>query len=170
MAERFPSPVFLDTTVVSNFASTDGIGFLTTLLESPVVVPAVREEIERGKRAGYEYLGIAADALCESLPVREVPSEADDSESRDRLDAGEAESILGVLAHGGTAATDDLAARRVAESREIPVTGSIGLLVLGVERGTIANETADDWLDGWRKHRGYYAPVESVTELLDDEQ
>jgi len=170
MAERFPRPVFLDTTVVSNFASTDGIGFLTTLLDSPVVVPAVREEIERGERAGHEYLGAAVDALGESLPVREVPSEADDSDIRDRLDAGEAESILGVLAHGGTVATDDLAARRVAESREIPVTGSVGLLVLGVERRHIDSETADSWLDRWRKHRGYYAPVESVAELLDDDQ
>jgi len=109
--------MFLDATVVSNFASTDGIGFLTTLLESPVVVPPVREEIERGERAGYEYLGVAVDALGESLPIREVPSDADDSEICDRLDAGDAESILGVLAHGGTVATDDLAARRVAKSR-----------------------------------------------------
>jgi hypothetical protein len=30
MPEQPPSPVFLDTTVVSNFASTDGIGILTT--------------------------------------------------------------------------------------------------------------------------------------------
>jgi len=133
-------------------------------------VPSVREGIERGERAGYEYLGVAVDALGESLPIREVPSDADDSEICDRLDAGDAESILGVLAHGGTVATDDLAARRVAKSRGVPVTGSVGLLVPGVERGAIASETADDWLDGWREHRGYYAPVESVKELLDDEQ
>jgi predicted nucleic acid-binding protein len=168
MAKRHPQPVFLDTTVISNFASTDGITFLTTLLDSPVVVPAVREEIERGERAGYEYLGAAVETLGESLAVREVPSEADDSDIRDRLDIGEAESILGALAHGGTIATDDLAARRVAERRDLPVTGSIGLLVLGVEREQIDSKTADEWLDGWRKHRGYYAPVESVKELLDD--
>jgi len=132
-------------------------------------VPTVREEIERGERAGYEYLGEAVDALGESLPVREVPSEADKSGISDRLDAGEAESILGVLTHGGTVATDDVDARRVAEHKEIPVTGSIGLRVLGVERGQIDGETADDWLDAWRRHRGYYAPVESVRELLDDE-
>ncbi|AZH24183.1 hypothetical protein [Haloplanus aerogenes] len=137
MAGRYPGPVFLDATVVSNFASTDGIGFLTTVLESSVVVPAVRKEIEGGARSEYEYLGVAVDALSESLPVREVPSEADDSDIRDRLGADEAESIPGVLAHGGTVATDDLAARRVAENREIPVTGSIGLLVLGVECGTV---------------------------------
>jgi predicted nucleic acid-binding protein len=104
------------------------------------------------------------------LVVPRLSPEPDDSDRRNRLDAGEAESILGVLAHNGTVATGDLAARRVAKSREIPVTGSVGLLVLGVGRGTIASETADDWLDGWSKHRGYYAPVESVKELLDAER
>jgi hypothetical protein len=44
MAEPSPNPVFPDTTVGSNFASTDGIGVLTTVRELPVVVPAVREE------------------------------------------------------------------------------------------------------------------------------
>ncbi|WP_251341797.1 hypothetical protein [Haloplanus halophilus] len=141
----------------------------TTVLDSPVVVPAVREEIERGERAGYEYLDAAVAALGESLPVREVPSEADDSDIRDHLDAGEAESILGVLAHGGTVATDDLAARRVAEHREVPVTGSVGLLVHGVELAHLDRDTADEWLDTWRERRGYYAPVESVTEVLGDE-
>ena len=70
MAKRYPQPVFLDATVVSNFDSTDGITFLTTLLDSPVVSPAVRDEIERGAHAGYEYLGAAVDAFGESLPVR----------------------------------------------------------------------------------------------------
>ena len=168
MAKRYSQPVFLDATVVSNFDSTDGITFLTTLLDSPVVSTAVRDEIERGAHAGYEYLGAAVDAFGESLPVREVSADAGDSDIRDRLDIGEAESVLGVLAHGGTVVTDDLAARRVAEHREVPVTGSIGLLVLGIEREQIDSKTADEWLDGWRKHRGYYAPVESVKELLDD--
>jgi predicted nucleic acid-binding protein len=65
---------------------------------------------------------------------------------------------------------DDLAARRVAESRKLRVTGSIGLLVFGVERERIDSKTADEWLDGWRKRRGYYAPVERVNELLGDGQ
>ncbi|WP_147270867.1 hypothetical protein [Haloplanus salinus] len=114
------------------------------MLEPPVVVPTVRDEIERGERAGYEYLGVAVDALGESLPIREVPSEADDSDIRDHLDIGEAESILGVLAHGGAVATDDLAARRVAERRDLPVTGSIGLscLVSNASRSTAKRLTS----------------------------
>jgi len=65
--------------------------------------------------------------------------------------------------------TDDLAARRVATKREIPVTESIGHLILGVERGQITSETADEWLDTWRERREYDAPVESVTEIPGDE-
>lgn len=91
-----PQPVVLDTTVVSNFASTDSISFLAAVLESPVVVPAVRD-------------------------------------IRDRLDHGEAESLLGAIEHRGTLATDDLAARKAADQRDVPVTRSIGLLALGVE-------------------------------------
>ena len=57
----------------------------------------------------------------------------------------------------------------MAAQRDIPVTGSIGLLVLCVESEYIDHNTADEWLDTWRERRGYYAPVESVTEILNDE-
>jgi predicted nucleic acid-binding protein len=169
MAAQYQNPVFLDTTVLSNFASTTGIDLLTTLLETPVVTPAVRDELEDGLAAGHGYLETAVSALGDSVAVRAVASDDAIPGIRERLDAGEAESLLGVVEHGDTIATDDLAARRIATSRDIPVTGSIGLLVLGVEREHIGEVTADEWLDTWRHERGYYAPVQSVTELLDDE-
>jgi len=170
MAGQYPQPVFLDATVISNFASTDAIEFLVELLESPAVAPAVRDEIEHGQSAGHDYLDVAADAFDEGLAVTDVPPEAGETEIRDRLDAGEAESLLGAIEHGGTLATDDLAARRLADDQSVPVTGSIGLLVLGVERGRVDRETADAWLDIWHEERGYYAPVESVGEVLDDSE
>ncbi len=169
MTGGYPQPVVLDTTVVSNFASTDSIALLTAVLESPVVVPAVRDELERGLDAGHEYLDTAVDVLDDELPVRAVSADDRVQEIRDRLDPGEAESLLGAIEHGGTLATDDLAARKIADQRDVPVTGSIGLLVLGVESGRIDHDTADEWLDTWRERRGYYAPVESVSEILDDE-
>jgi predicted nucleic acid-binding protein len=85
------------------------------------------------------------------------------------LDRGEADSLLQAIEHHGTLATDDLAARTVADQRDVPVTGPIGLLVLCVESAHLDRHTADEWLDTWRERRGYYAPVESVTELLGDE-
>mgnify|MGYP000094323387 CR=1 FL=1 len=42
MADGYPQPVFLDATIVSNYASTDSIDFLVQLLESPVVVQSVK--------------------------------------------------------------------------------------------------------------------------------
>lgn len=168
MADRYRDPVFLDTTVLSNFASTDSIGFLVALLDSPAVAPAVRDEINQGRDVEHDYLDAAADALGERIPVVDVSPGAESGDIHDRLDAGEAESLLGAIEHDGTLATDDLAARRLADERSVPVTGSIGLLVVGVERGHADRETADSWLETWRDERGYYAPVDSVGDVLDD--
>lgn len=145
MSRRYPQPVFLDATVLSNFASSDAVGFLETILDSPVVVPAVRDEIERGQNLGHEYLTPAVDAFDDELPVGDRPAE--DAAIRKRLDAGEAAALRGALERDGTLATDDLAARgstarfseasltlglaarRLADDLSVPVTGSIGLLV-----------------------------------------
>ncbi|WP_338740351.1 hypothetical protein [Haloplanus salilacus] len=170
MAGRYPQPIFIDATVLSNYASTDSIGFLVSILESPVVVPAVRNEIERGHRFGHDYLATAVEAFDDGLQIGDIPSETAAGQLRDRLDPGEADALRGAVERDGTLATDDLAARRLADELGIPVTGSIGLLVVGIERGRIDRETADEWLETWRNERGYYAPVESVGELLDEEE
>jgi hypothetical protein len=68
MGDEYPQPVFLDATVLSNFATTDGISFLATLIESPAVVPTVRDEIERGWTAGYEDLVTAVNSFGDELP------------------------------------------------------------------------------------------------------
>jgi predicted nucleic acid-binding protein len=170
MAGRCPQPIFLDATVLSNYASTDSIGFLVSSLESPVVVPAVRDEIERGLRFGHDYLATAVEAFDDGLQIGDVPSEKAAGQLRDRLDPGETDALRGAVERNGTLATDDLAARRLADELGIPVTGSIGLLLVGIEHGRIDKETADEWLETWREERGYYAPVESVNELLDEEE
>jgi predicted nucleic acid-binding protein len=169
MASEYPQPLVLDTTVLSNFSSTDSVSLLNSILTSPVVVPAVRDELERGLEAGHDYLDTAVGALDEELPVQPLSSDENYRDIRNRLDPGEAESLIGAIEYGGTLATDDLAARGIANEREVPITGSIGILLLGVESGHIDRSTADAWLDVWREERGYYAPVESVTEILGDE-
>ncbi|WP_336133865.1 hypothetical protein [Natronomonas amylolytica] len=163
----YASPLFLDSTVVSNFASSDSLPFFPQLRESTVVTPAVREEITQGFQLEYEYLESAVDAFEDTLPVRSVPQDELLAELRERLDIGEAESLRGAIEHGGTIATDDLAARRVAEGRNQAVIGSVGLLVLGIRRDYIDQKTADRWLDIWRNERDYYAPVDSVGDVLD---
>ena len=131
------------------------------------MAPAARDEIEQGIDFGHEYLTSAVEAFDEGLPVSDAPPETSGVKLRERLDPGETKALRGAAERDGTIATDDLAARRLAAELDVPVTGSIGLLVLGIKREHIDSETADKWLEVWRDERGYYAPVESVTELLD---
>ena len=168
MPDGYPQPVFLDATVISNFASTSSVEFLVHLLEAPIVVPAVRDEIERGVKHGHEYLTSAVEAFDNGLAVSDVPPEIGRVTLHERLDPGETEALRGAVERNGTIATDDLVARRLATELDVSVTGSVGLLVLGIKREHIDSETADEWIDIWRTERGYYAPVESVTELIDE--
>lgn len=158
MPDGYPQPVYLDATVISNFASTSSIKFLVHVIEDPRVVPAVRNEIEQGVEHGHEYLTSAVEAFGEGLSASDVPPEIGGVQLRERLDPGEAEALRGAVEHSGALATDDLAARRLAGELDVPVTGSIGLLVLGIERDRFDTETADGLVETWRTERGYYAP------------
>lgn len=167
MPAEHPQPIFLDATVCSNFASTDGIDLLVELLDRPAVTPAVRIEIEAGLNEDHEYLRETVAAFDDTLPIR-GRSIDDDHAIRSQLDAGEAATLIAAIEDDGSIATDDLAARQAAKERDVPVTGSIGLLVLAVEHNLIDVDTADDWLERWQAERGYYAPVDSVRGLLDE--
>lgn len=118
MAGRYPEPIVLDATVLSNFASTNAIEFLVEVLDSPVVVPAVRDEIEQGKRFGHDFLATAVEAFDDGLRVSDVPAETGTVQFRERLDAGEAGALRGTIEHEGTLATDDLAARHLADYQD----------------------------------------------------
>lgn len=173
-----PAPIVLDTTVLSNYARTGSIDWLVDAIRIPVTVRAVRQELEQGVEEGHEYLGEALDAM-ES--VDEAPTTETDCvavvplgglprdgapEAMEELDWGEAHALYCAWPEGFLA-TDDLDARELARRRSVNVTGSIGLLVEGIERGLLSPETADGWLDDWRE-AGYHSPVESVEELFDD--
>lgn len=168
MPESLSRPVFLDSTVLSNFASSQSVDTLNDILDSVAIVPAVRDELEQGVDHGHEYLERAVTTIETEWGVVDRSRDvAEYSNIHERLDRGEAQALLGAISSGGTLATDDLAARQLATDEQVDVTGSVGLLALGVSQGNVTMETADQWLDTWREKRGYYAPVESVTELFE---
>lgn len=68
MASQHLQPVVLDTTVLRYFSSTDSVSFVTAVLKSPVVVPTVRDELERGLEMGHDYLDGAVGALDDEHP------------------------------------------------------------------------------------------------------
>lgn len=158
-------PVVLDTTLLSNFAGTDSIDWIVELLERPIVVTAVRDELRRGVVAGHHYLERATDAIDEGIEL--VDPEKYPPFHEGELDIGERESLAVAVAEDGVLATDDLAAREIARTHGHPITGSIGVLVFGIEQGRLDVETADRWLTTWRAKRSYHSPVDSIHEVLD---
>ena len=173
MSERVSRPVVLDATVLSNYASTDSVSWLTTTLDDLQTVPAVQTELEQGREVGYAYLEHAIDVL-ESGRIG-IAMTAPEQLQQDylavqtRLDPGEAEALVAAHTAGGTLVTDDGPARTLAADYDVVLTGSIGLLVRGVVREELTVETADKWLTTWIEERNYYSPVESVTAALPDD-
>ncbi|WP_132058176.1 hypothetical protein [Halorussus amylolyticus] len=170
-----PTPILFDTTVLSNYARSRSMEWLVRTISIPVTVPAVERELKRGRKEGYEYLQSALDRAshvetvpdgpANELSVVEPPSTVDVPESVSKLDVGEAHALRGTWPNR-ILATDDLDARRLARDCDVAVTGSVGILVDGVERDELPMDVADEWLETWRE-AGYRSPVESVTEILD---
>jgi len=168
------SQLVLDATVLSNFARTECIDWLTATFGTVRTVPAVRAELEQGVEAGYEYLARVMTAIDDGhIPLLDV-DDATVAEGypalRDRLDRGEAAALVAVLAEGGTLVTDDGTARTVGQERGVAVTGSLGLLVRGIREDAVSIEAADSWLQTWIHQEDYYAPVDSVTDALPDDE
>lgn len=167
-------PLVLDATVLSNFASSNSISWLTTVFAAPVTAPIVNRELRHGIEHDYEFLQSALSAI-ENDEISVHYSAADGvtptkfPELFDVLDRGEAQALGIAELLDGAIATDDLPARRLAVERDVPKTGSVGLLVAGVLRDELSIETADEWLDTWQTESDYHRPVESVTEALPDD-
>lgn len=164
-------PLVLDSTVFSNFASSESLTWLTSSFSDLVTTPTVERELRDGVNEGYSFLRPAVRAIDdERVPVLGSVGEiANSPEMRSvfsRLDRGEAEALVIAQQDDGTLLTDDMAARNLADERGVPTTGSVGLLVNGVHRDLLSEETADEWLDTWRAERGYYAPVETIAEVV----
>jgi predicted nucleic acid-binding protein len=82
-----------------------------------------------------------------------------------RLHQGEAACLAIAQHRSWTLLTDDWLARREAERLGIRKSGSIGCLVLAVERGLCTLEQANSWLTEMIQHN-YRSPVADLTPLL----
>lgn len=85
-----------------------------------------------------------------------------------RLHRGES-SCLAIARHRSwLLLTDDRDARHEAMRQDIMVSGSIGCLVLAVERGHCTLPEADSWL-AQMIEQGYHAPLTDLTPLIQSE-
>lgn len=171
---RAEKPLVLDSTVLSNFASSESVSWLTSAFSGLETAPSVERELRNGIEEGYSFLRLAVEAIdsrtiAVSGSTGEIATSSDEIWIVQRLDQGEAEALVIADRAGGTLVTDDMPARKLAREQNVPTTGSVGLLVNGIVRDELSIEIADRWLETWRTECDYYAPVESVIEALPDD-
>lgn len=157
----YPPPVVLDTTVLSCFASTDDLDLLTDLSIRFVTVEAVIDELQTGVEHGHDFLAPAVEAI-DVISVDGTPGPP-----LDGLDYGEAHALYAAGQRDGTIVTDDALARDRATELDVPVTGSIGLLIRLVRQDKLAVTEADAIHRQWVTDEGFHSPVRSISDALD---
>ncbi len=156
-------PLFtVDTTIFSNFAHSGRPQLLQLMLGSrAVTTDKVMAELQRGEEHGFVPhcdWGWVELALLS-------PAEAALSEEFARVvHAPESDCLALAVSRRAVFLSDDIAARRLALSRGVVVSGTLGVLRGLVQRGSIALPEADQLLASMVEH-GYRSPVRSLLEL-----
>lgn len=163
-----------DATVLSNFAAIDQVVLLEKLYRDRAwTTLMVGDEIQRGLDAGYQYLQVVEQQLTTINPTGWLkvltPEKPDERklymELSRSLGPGEASCLALAISRGLTLATDDLTARRLATQHDVPLTGTLGILIRLVREEHISLETANRFLaDMIAMH--YHSPVKRLDDLI----
>jgi predicted nucleic acid-binding protein len=165
--------IISNTTVLSNFASIDSLGRLRELYGEVFLSTEVYKEIQHGLEEGYTfYSGIeeilhpmAEDGWLRLTGLRNEKEVGLFSSMPGRLHAGEASCLAIALHRSWLLLTDDKAARRHAADRNIAVSGTLGTLILGVERSLWTLEQANGWLERLVAS-GFHSPMRELSGLV----
>ncbi len=151
-----------DTTVISNFALIRRLDLLTGIKDL-CTTEEVWEELEAARRR--KILEIAQT----ELKVEILKMDEDEKESflqlSSRFGRGEASCLAIALHRDAGILTDDLDARRFAQMGNIPVSGSLGVLVKCIENGKLSLTQGNELLAGMIKN-GFYSPVACLDRFL----
>jgi len=152
----------LDTTLLSNFAHIRRPDLLQAVFGPNVSTTAVvMVELKSGVKAGWV-------PRCDWSWLPVVPPTEEEqylAEQYSRvLDPGEAVCLAIAKLRGWVFASDDLAARRLAQREEIAISGTIGVLQKLVATRLLTLEEADAYL-AIMVGRGYRSPVRTLGDL-----
>jgi predicted nucleic acid-binding protein len=165
--------VISNTTVLSNFAAIGSLSSLQDLYGEVFLPTEVYKEIQHGLEEGYTfYSGIEAvlypraeNGWLHLTGLRDEKEVGSFSSMPGRLHAGEA-SCLAIAQHRGwLLLTDDKAARHHAAERNIAISGTLGCLILGVERRLWTLAQGNVWLERLVA-AGFHSPVRELSGLV----
>jgi len=152
----------LDTTLLSNFAHIQRPDLLRLALGGQAVTTAtVLAELRLGVASGWvprcDWSWLTVVTLTDE-------EQAQTAHYISILDAGEAECLAIAHVRGWVFASDELAARRLAQQAGVAVSGTLGALQKLVAMQLLTRDEADALLTVMIA-RGYRAPVRSFSEL-----
>jgi predicted nucleic acid-binding protein len=168
-----PEYIF-DMTVLSNLAAVGHLELLRTRYgEFAFTTVEVSDELRKGLQAGYGYLeqamqqieGFAPGGWLRILVPESVVEHRLRAEFDLLLDPGEASCLALAISRDLTFVTDDLAARRLAKERGVPLTGTIGILIALVRGGMLSLTEANEILAAMIRRR-YWSPVDRLDGLI----
>jgi predicted nucleic acid-binding protein len=168
-----PDYIF-DTTVLSNFASTANVDLLESRYRGVAFTTMeVTDELRRGVKAGYAYLESVLQRIetisSEGWLRIIVPTSSEEHRLRSEfdqfLDPGEASCLALAISRRMILVTDDLAARRLAEKRNVPLSGTLGILIALVRQNSFSLEEANAMLTAMIQ-RHYRSHVDRLDDFI----
>lgn len=156
--------VIVDNTVLSNFALIGREDILSKVLKNNFfITEEVLEELKRG-----ENRGILPRRDWRWIEILKIESSQEDFLFRlftASLGKGESSCLSVAISRNFKVLTDDLDARKLAQRRGIPVSGTIGVLVEAVRTGILSLDEGNAILSKMTA-KGYFSPFETLNELL----
>ena len=152
-------PAVLDNTVLSNFA----------LVERPdLPLRLWRGHVCTTPAALSEYLAAGEERHLQpdcwnDLPVLELTAKEEEFANQvpPRLGSGERACLAVTHLRGGMLVTDDLDARRIARRRNVPISGTLGILVQCIQKDILSVNEANQLLTKMIA-AGYHSPIEKL--------
>lgn len=153
----------LDNTVLSNFSIVERADLVCLALgDEAATTQTVWDELHSGVRIGR--LPAQDWSWLQVLSLAEDEREFYQLLTR-RLNAGEASCLAIASRRGCRVLTDDRDARELAAAWQIPISGTLGLLLRLADLEVISLAEGDDLLARMTA-AGYHSPIDSLQELL----
>ena len=156
--------VVADNTVLSNFALIGREDILAKLFKDTLfTTEEVFKELKRGEQRNvlpkrdWQWIGILKIESSQEEFLFRLFAES--------LGKGESSCLSITISRELKVLTDDMDARKLAQRRGVPVSGTIGVLVEVVREGLSSIEEGNTMLSDMIE-RGYFSPVEALDELI----
>ena len=165
--------IISNTTVISNFASVGRLDLLHQVFDEVYLSTEVYAEIQDGLAEGHVFYADIETHIHPLTPQGwlHLVALTDENEIRlfdqllESLHRGEASSLAIAVQRGWAFFSDDARARQIGRELQVPVSGTLGVLLQAVRKHYLPLAEANALLDQMIR-AGYRSPYTSLAELI----